>query len=149
MSSVHAGGCQCGAVRYTIKGDPIAYCCHCTECRKQSASAFGMSIPVFETAFSIQGKLSCWSRPTDSGSITDCYFCPECGSRLYHSGRNRDGMVTVKYGSLDDPVGISVVAHIWVASKLDFLDLTDQLPQWETQPGCTAEWMQLMSGTKK
>jgi len=36
------GGCRRGAVRHRLSG-PVArpYICHCTECQKQSASAFG------------------------------------------------------------------------------------------------------------
>ena len=46
------GGCQCGDVRYEITGDPLAlYICHCRECQKQSASAFGMSLEVKRSDF--------------------------------------------------------------------------------------------------
>ena len=42
-----AGGCQCGAVRYRLKAAPLPpVVCHCTECQKQTASAFGMTLPV-------------------------------------------------------------------------------------------------------
>src|SRR5271167_4851648 len=40
------GGCQCGAVRFQIAANRlVAYACHCLECQKQSASAFGISVP--------------------------------------------------------------------------------------------------------
>ena len=39
------GGCQCTAVRYELIGIPkMLYACHCSDCQKQSASAFGMSL---------------------------------------------------------------------------------------------------------
>ncbi len=42
-----SGGCQCGAVRYEVQGTPHEiYVCHCRECRKQSSSAFGISVMV-------------------------------------------------------------------------------------------------------
>lgn len=44
--------CQCGAVRFTTPlPKPLAlYICHCSECRRQSSSAFGTSaiFPRFE-----------------------------------------------------------------------------------------------------
>ena len=48
---MRTGGCQCGAVRYAIGGAPLAlYVCHCRECQKQSASAFGISLEVAPSA---------------------------------------------------------------------------------------------------
>jgi len=45
--SVAHGGCQCGAIRYELSGEGLElYVCHCKECRKQSASAFGISVIV-------------------------------------------------------------------------------------------------------
>ena len=40
-SSVLVGGCQCGAVRYTV-ADAFSYAaiCHCSGCRKATGSAF-------------------------------------------------------------------------------------------------------------
>ena len=47
MTRLLTGGCQCGEVRYEIAGAPReVYVCHCLECRKQSASAFGISVMV-------------------------------------------------------------------------------------------------------
>ena len=61
MSSVNSplcGGCQCGAIRYELSHGPLQlYVCHCTECRKQSASAFGISFIVPQTALRLtQGE---------------------------------------------------------------------------------------------
>ena len=141
------GGCQCGAVRYTIAADSLrAYACHCRECQKQSASAFGVSVPVSEQDITITGETQIWGRPTDSGSYTECHFCPQCGSRLYHSGRNRPGLITVKGGSLDDPAAIDFVAHIWTIRKAPWIELPEGLPQWDTQPGSLEEWIELLGG---
>jgi hypothetical protein len=81
------GGCQCGAVRYAISAEPLAvYVCHCRECQKQSASAFGISVLVPRDAFRVErGEVRIWSRPTDSGRTLDCMFCAECGSRVWHA----------------------------------------------------------------
>jgi hypothetical protein len=47
MIPVREPGCQCGAVRYQVEGDPLAVViCLCTECQRQSGSAFGMSFAV-------------------------------------------------------------------------------------------------------
>ena len=143
------GGCQCGAVRYRITADNLTcYACHCRECQKQSASAFGISVPVFVASLEIEGDLGMWRRPTESGSHTDCHFCMACGTRLYHAGANRPGMVTIKGGSLDDAAELSPVAHIWTKSRQDWLALPEGVPQWAKQPVSQEEWMQLLGWTQ-
>ena len=76
---VMSGGCQCGGVRYQISGAPVAlYVCHCRECRKQSASAFGISVIVRRAEFRlVQGAPKVWSRAADSGRMLECAFCPD------------------------------------------------------------------------
>ena len=118
---MRAGGCQCSAVRYEITGEPIAlYACHCRECQKQSASAFGLSLEVPRAALRLtRGTPRRWSRETDSGRRLACVFCPDCGSRLWHEAA--DGIaetLTIKAGSLDEPVDLTPAIHIWAARKL-------------------------------
>jgi hypothetical protein len=39
------GGCNCGAVRFEIVGEPMTVAaCHCTTCRRQSGSAFSVNL---------------------------------------------------------------------------------------------------------
>ena len=140
------GGCQCGAVRYTVAGAKAAYCCHCTECQKQSASAFGISVRVARADFEVDGPLECWSRDTDNGSRTDCWFCGECGTRVYHEGHSRPDFVTVKGGSLDNPDAVPIVAHIWTRSRRCDLPLDPTVPIWERQPIGYAEWDRMVAG---
>jgi hypothetical protein len=114
------GGCQCGAVRFELAGPVLKiYVCHCRECRKQSASAFGISVFVPREALRVtRGAPRWWSRPTDSGRVLDCAFCPDCGSRLWHQRAAHHEFVTVKAGSLDVPIDISDAVHIWTSRKV-------------------------------
>ena len=119
-SEVRFGGCQCGAVRYRVSHGPLAlYVCHCTECRRQSASAFGISFIVPQAALHvIQGAPRFWSRPTDTGNTLDCAFCPECGSRLWHERRGAADILSIKGGSLDEPPDLGQATHIWTSRML-------------------------------
>ena len=112
------GGCQCGGLRYLVKAPPLTlYCCHCSECRAQSASAFGMSLLVARAALETDwGACRNWSRPTASGGSLACRFCPGCGSRLFHIGSASPEIVSVKAGSLDRRDLPPPVGHIWTAS---------------------------------
>ena len=56
MTQVHSGGCQCGAIRYEIEGEPLkVYACHCTICQRQSGSAFGMAVLFDRRAMRMTG----------------------------------------------------------------------------------------------
>jgi len=128
------GGCQCGAVRYLLRRESLAvYACHCRECQKQSASAFGLSLPFAREELELTGELASYRRPTDSGSFTTGYFCPTCGSRLFHVSDRNPSRATLKAGTLDDTSGLSPRFHLWTSRKQPWVQLPDGVPQFEEQ----------------
>ncbi len=129
------GGCQCGRVRFTVAGEPLAlYVCHCNECRKQSASAFGMSLQMPRAGLALTaGTPRVWSRDTDSGGRLECFFCGECGSRLWHQGADA-GTATIKAGVLDEPPDASDAVHIWVKRKLPGIVIPDGARCFDAEP---------------
>ena len=134
-----SGGCQCGAVRYTLNSRKItAYACHCSECQKQSASA--LSVPAAAQDLTVEGTMAAYERPTDSGSRTKCWFCPECGTRIYHQSARSPDRVTLKGGTLDDPSELEPDAHLWVSRKQAWLTLPPDVPTYDTQPEDLAAW---------
>jgi hypothetical protein len=131
------GGCQCGAVRYRITGEPLAlYVCHCRECQKQSASAFGLSLEVPRAALRLtSGTPRRWTRMSDSGRRLACVFCPDCGSRLWHEAA--DGVadtLTIKAGSLDEPVDLTPAIHIWTARRLAGVLINERAKKYPGEP---------------
>src|SRR4029079_2397094 len=73
-AGVRTGGCLCGAVRYSVRGDPVHVArCHCADCRKESGSAFTVFAQWPVEAFEMSGAIS---------SYDGRGFCPRCGSRL-------------------------------------------------------------------
>lgn len=120
------GGCQCGAVRYELSIEPLAvYICHCRECQKQSASAFGISVRVAKSAFRLQqGDVKSWTRRADSGRTVDCLFCVACGSRVWHAVAGKE-VISVKGGSLDQPLVLTSAVHIWTSRKLPGVVIPD------------------------
>ncbi|PLX42361.1 MAG: aldehyde-activating protein [Hyphomicrobiales bacterium] len=136
MTRKLTGGCQCGHVRYEITGAPLTfYICHCTECQKQSSSAFGMSMTVrrAETRI-IQGEMKIWQRPTDSGNRLSCYFCPECGTRLFHARSGTSEIWNLKAGSLDDTSWLQPAGHIWTKSAQKWVHIPEHTLNYEAQP---------------
>lgn len=136
-ATIVTGGCQCGSVRYEIAGEMPAttYVCHCRECQRQSASAFGMSVPVALDAFVLtRGELKHWCREADSGATVNCAFCPTCGSRIWHHSSAAPNVLRVRGGSFDLPPDISDAVHIWTKRKLAGLDLPAGVKQFPGQP---------------
>lgn len=54
------GGCQCGAVRYSLTSPSLLiYACHCSVCRRVSTSIFNISCIVDEDSITVErGDLS-------------------------------------------------------------------------------------------
>lgn len=131
MSNDATGGCQCGAIRFRLTATPSrVYCCHCTECRRQSSSAFGISVIVPQGSVELQrGEPKEWTRPTDSGGTITCAFCPDCGSRLWHMG---GGFMSVKGGALDKTP--EPTSHIWLDSKLPWVVIPEGVERWTGEP---------------
>ena len=143
MTSIDArqGGCQCGQIRYRINGEAyMLYACHCSDCQKQSASAFGMSLIVDTEQIELlqgQDRLRHWETFGDDGTLKRCAFCADCGSRLFHAG---EGRVSVKAGSLDVTGDLNPVAHIWLRSAQPWVTIdTDLVRCFDREPDDEAE----------
>ena len=119
------GGCLCRAIRYEITALPlIVYACHCTNCQRQSGSAFAMNMPVATDAFRItQGEPTAWRRITPSGAQTESWFCPTCAGRIHGSRPTRPESVTVRAGTLDDTSWLRPVAHFYTTTAQPWLTL--------------------------
>lgn len=130
------GGCQCGRVRYVLLEPPSAiYVCHCRDCQKQSASAFGVSVLVPTGSLRIlQGAPRVWSMTAGSGALKDCHLCPDCGTRLWHVSQAEPGIASVKGGSLDVPPDLSEVDHIWVSRRLPGILIPPRARRFDEEP---------------
>ena len=137
MGNPRDGGCQCGSIRYRINGEPLALAvCHCTECQRQSGSAFGMSLIVRRDIFElVSGELKDFSRSSDSGRAVRCAFCPSCGTRIYHEPSYVTGVLNVKAGTLDDTSALQPTLHAWTSSKQGWVAVPGEVQCFERQPG--------------
>lgn len=137
MPFPYAGGCQCGNIRYEIQAEPLTlYACHCTECQRQSSSAFGMSMPVPREAVKLlQGTPKQWSRPAAASDRTVvCFFCGDCGTRLFHQPSRNNKITNIKPGTLDDTSWLSPVANNWTTRAQPWITLSDNMLNITQQP---------------
>lgn len=118
MSASLEGKCQCGEVQYRVTGTPVTvFACHCTECQRQSSSAFGMALWVKDADVKLlRGEMRQWIRSMPSGRQMECSFCPNCGTRLFHKVLGQSEVLSIKPGTLNDTTWLKPAAHIWTKS---------------------------------
>jgi hypothetical protein len=128
MTTHATGSCLCKGVRFEIDGElnPIL-ACHCTQCAKTSGNFAAMTSCAADKLRVISDETLRWFQ---SSETVNRGFCSRCGSNLFwKQAESPDIYITA--GTLDKPTGIKIAEHIFVASKSDFYDIADGLPQKE------------------
>ena len=117
------GGCQCGACRYEVSGEPLRMIvCFCKECQRQSGSAFGASMILQSADFRFtSGEPSTWVRTAESGRTVKQLFCPACGCRLAHVPTWGAEIINIRAGTLDDFSAFRPSAAYWTRGKVDWV----------------------------
>lgn len=130
------GSCQCGNIQYEVAQPFLKQIvCHCSECQKLSATSFSITAILPQEAFKlVTGELRSYSRVADSGSTNNCYFCPDCGNRIYHQNPDMPEKIRLKPGTLDDTSIINPTIHVWLQSKQDWVEIPDGVETYDTQP---------------
>ncbi len=118
------GRCLCGDISFKVNATPQgASVCHCRQCRKQSGHIWA-SAYVAIADLSISGTVKWYA----ASATAKRGFCPNCGSFLFWKAHAEDTM-SFALGALDDPTGITIEKHIFVADKGDYYDIADGVPQ--------------------
>ncbi len=138
MTTKYQGTCQCGAIKYILAADPIlTYACHCTICQTQSGSAFGMAAVFDRSALKLTRiQPPHFVRP-GHGRNFRCYFCPECGTRLYHqcfTDEGDDPFISIKPGTLTDTSWLRPGCHVWTQHAQPWVRFSDEGVVFEQQP---------------
>lgn len=122
------GRCLCGAVQYTVSDEfQYALNCHCSDCRRATGSAFKSFAGIERAKLNlIQGheQILIFGNSQANHDVR----CQVCGSFLY-SVVNDGKQVHVTLGTLIDTPPIRPTAHIFVADKALWFEITDKLPQ--------------------
>jgi len=138
----YQGGCECGAIRYVIVGEPIViYACHCTICQSQSGSAFALAMRIHAKHFHMAaGQLKSFTRRADSGQIFTNSFCPDCGTRIHHHASNAADHLSLKPGTLDDTRWLVPTHHVFTRSAQPWVVLPEDAQVFSTVPSDRA-WL--------
>lgn len=130
---VHTGGCQCGAVRFRVEGDPdSSSICHCRMCQKAFGAYYAPLVSVREVDFS-------WTRGEpkrfQSSDVVRRGFCADCGTPLTYEAP--DGMA-IAAGAFDDPSAFPPSIQWGVEKKIGFVDRLHTLPAVATEEDLTS-----------
>ena len=126
------GGCLCGAVRYEINEKLRGIVnCHCSKCRKFHGN-FGAYTSIQYTSLTLleQQSLKWYKSITDETPNVYRGFCAECGSSLFWHPRDQE-RIAVAAGSLDDPIKLKTIGHVWISQISDYYQINDDLPKCE------------------
>jgi hypothetical protein len=128
------GSCLCGGIRYAVEG-PLGKVvnCHCSMCRKATGAAFRTRAAVPRGSFRWTAGEDLVSRYESSPGETRT-FCGVCGATLptFIHGRAEIGL---PLGTLDDDPEVRPEAHVYVASKAPWFEITDGLPRFPEGDG--------------
>ena len=130
------GRCLCGDVEWTVEG-PLERMthCHCARCRKAHGTPFATYAFTPAACVRMRGAEHVTRYTSSPGFVRG--FCSRCGSVVPSTEMN--GRLEIPVGSLTTDPGVRPLAHIFVASKLPWYEITDGLPQYATfEPGDTA-----------
>ena len=103
LSVPFAGGCACGAIRYSCSVEPIFSCnCHCRDCQRATGSAYSAELGVPADAFHLtEGVPAYYVARSDRENNLKRGFCSKCGSPVLIFTER--GWTIISAGSLDDP----------------------------------------------
>lgn len=122
------GGCQCGRVRYRAATLGRANLCHCRMCQRATGNAFAPLVTATGVVF--EGTPARFA----SSDVAERGFCRGCGTPLFYAPAGSED-VELMIGSLDDPGSVTPALHYGVESRVNWLHLSDGLPEYETRPG--------------
>ena len=124
------GSCHCGGIKFEIEKVTAMTHCHCSVCRKTTGASFATFAHVRSERFKlIRGEEFIdpgyeWT-PGHARS-----FCRRCGSpspKFVAATR----MMSVPAGLLDGDPGVRPSMHVFVSSKMEWVNLDDDLAKHE------------------
>ena len=119
------GSCECQGVVFELIGElrDVVFC-HCSQCRKTSGHYWAATQVSKGNLNLIKATSLSWY---DSSDKARRGFCSVCGSSMFYERKGID-KISVSAGSLEIPTSLDRMRHIYVASKGDYYDISDDLP---------------------
>jgi hypothetical protein len=113
------GRCLCGSVTYTCDGEAMTtLLCHCTDCQRQTGTAFSIVVGVERDSFHVRGETLASFRTVgeDTHEAVHRTFCSACGSPIASLPDLTPDLAFIKAGTLDDTSWLEPEMEIWCRS---------------------------------
>ena len=121
-----SGSCLCESVKYHIHGEPISmYYCFCSMCRRASGSSHAVNMLVFEKDFVVVTGAEFIKEFESSSNEWRC-FCSKCGTPIYARATVREGLISVRCGTLLQAPQLRPNKAYFVEDKATWLELQEQ-----------------------
>ena len=118
--AAHTGGCQCGAIRFTVAHLGRATICYCRMCQKATGGIGGVFV-LAENLTITRGTL----KHFESSNQAKRGFCGDCGTPLTFEN---DVGIDVTIATFDRAVEIAPVLQISRQTRLPWVDALPTLP---------------------
>lgn len=128
------GGCDCGLVRYRMRGRPyVVHCCHCRWCQRESGTAFALNAVIESERVEILGEApERVDTPSASGKGQAIFRCPACRVAVWsHYAGAGEKSRFVRVGTLDDPDSCPPDVHIYTSTKQPWVILPEGVKRFE------------------
>ncbi|MBT5330502.1 MAG: GFA family protein [Porticoccaceae bacterium] len=128
------GYCLCRTVQYELDGEVgDAVRCYCRSCQCVTGSAFATVAMADANRFRITaGEEALSSFESSPGKRR--HFCTSCGSAIYTMLDTDQATYRMRVGGLEDSGSVNVTKHIFVAEKVSWYEINDDLPQFDGWP---------------
>ena len=128
------GSCLCNGVQYELASEPgPILMCHCSRCRKSNGSAYATIGAVSTSDLHLLAGQELLAEYESSPGVFRV-FCRRCGSPLYSRRTAQPEQLRLRIGTLDTPLQGRPAMHIFTASKAEWEEIHDDLPQFAERP---------------
>ena len=129
------GACLCGHITFSAVIDPDkVIVCHCTDCQRHAATAFGVVVRVVDEQFELHtGTMKTYVKTAESGTKRALTFCPECGTRIYAKTVGEGMQFTgLRTGTLEQCAELVPSAQVYYRSSQPWIDRLNDIPAHES-----------------
>jgi hypothetical protein len=124
--------CACGATSITVDGTPSTYAiCHCTNCKRRTGSAFGMSAYFNNTEVVKQeGSTVTYAfHNAEQGFDQVRHFCPTCGTTLFWNTSTSPKLIGIAAGCFNDQLTGQPKFSVTDSKRYHWVSIPDEWPK--------------------